>query len=58
MICTTGAVSKVQAFEVNGIMSGGGMVGFNGDFHPAEIEAIGACAIDRAPAKARAQKAQ
>jgi hypothetical protein len=55
---TTSAWSKVQAFDVNGIMSSGGMVGFNDDRPPAEIEAIRACVIDSAQAEARAQKAQ
>jgi hypothetical protein len=42
----------------DGIMSSGGIVGFNDDFPPAKIEAIRAVVIDRAQAEAQAQKAQ
>jgi hypothetical protein len=40
VIFTTSAWSKVQAFDANGIMSNGGMIGFKDDFPPTEIEVI------------------
>lgn len=51
VIYTTSASSKVQAFDANGIMCNGGMVGFKDDFPPTEIEAIRAFMIDRAQAR-------